>query len=173
MRGISLLQRCIAWAGTPRCIYSEAGLTGPVAFAFDIDGVLVKGGTVLAGARKAMQLLCSGSGSTFAHPACFLTNSGGYTEQRKAEQLTGWLGVPVHARQVRHCCSLARLLQRVHLTQWGVRQGRWCCRTAPSSPWLSGWGLALCSSAAATRRLQWQKRMGTSDWRAEAASKPH
>ena len=42
-------------------------------------------------------------GDQFQHPVCFLTNSGGYTEARKAEQLSG--GVPVCAPAGVYVCS--------------------------------------------------------------------
>jgi ribonucleotide monophosphatase NagD (HAD superfamily) len=39
-------------------------------------------------------------------PTCFITNGGGVTEAKKAEQLSSWLGVRVDARQVPADCPL-------------------------------------------------------------------
>lgn len=38
---------------------------------------------------------------TWRAPVCFMTNGGGVTEAKKAEELTSWLDVPVTEDQVR------------------------------------------------------------------------
>ncbi|KAI1107086.1 HAD-superfamily hydrolase [Jackrogersella minutella] len=59
-----------------------------VAFAFDIDGVLVKGKKPLPGARDAIQLLQE------KHvPFMFLTNGGGFTEEAHVARLGKRLGL--------------------------------------------------------------------------------
>ncbi|GFR50889.1 hypothetical protein Agub_g13180 [Astrephomene gubernaculifera] len=72
---------------------------GPPAFAFDIDGVLVRGKHVLPWALEAMKKLTT-PGGQWRYPVVFMTNGGGVTEGRKAEQLSNWLGVPVAPEQV-------------------------------------------------------------------------
>ena len=68
------------------------------------------------------------TGQRFKYPVAFLTNSGGYTEDRKADQLTDWLGVPITASQVSQlpvkqlavcdgtdeCCCVARQVVLSH-----------------------------------------------------------
>lgn len=73
---------------------------GPPAFVFDIDGVLIQGGTVLPEAKKALAKLYTNNGAKPKYPVCFLTNGGGVTEAQKAEQLSGWLDVAVGVDQV-------------------------------------------------------------------------
>lgn len=73
---------------------------GPVGFAFDIDGVLVRGGRVLESARRALAALYDPSGSRALHPLVFLTNGGGVTEEARAKSLSAKFGVEVSARQV-------------------------------------------------------------------------
>ncbi|KAI8467209.1 MAG: HAD-superfamily hydrolase [Monoraphidium minutum] len=77
---------------------SAANPGGILGWVFDIDGVLIRGATVLPAARKAMQMLWSGG--AWRAPVVFLTNGGGVSEARKAQELTGWLGVPVAEGQV-------------------------------------------------------------------------
>ncbi len=62
---------------------------------FDIDGVLVRGKTILPAAREAMKKLCKGG--KWQVPVCFMTNGGGITEDEKAQQLSQWLDAPVEA----------------------------------------------------------------------------
>jgi len=62
---------------------------------FDIDGVLVKGKTVLPETLKALKLL-----NTLRIPFMFLTNGGGKTEKKKAEELSRRFQVPIHEEQV-------------------------------------------------------------------------
>ena len=39
-------------------------------------------------------------GQRARYPVCFLTNGGGVTEERKAQQLSQWLGVKITSNQV-------------------------------------------------------------------------
>ncbi|GBF99769.1 hypothetical protein Rsub_12397 [Raphidocelis subcapitata] len=86
------------WAGC-RAYSSASAPPSPVlhnprgvpAFAFDIDGVLIRGRDVLPPALQAMQLLCRGG--RWRYPVVFLTNGGGVTEARKAQELSAWLDV--------------------------------------------------------------------------------
>jgi HAD superfamily hydrolase (TIGR01456 family) len=61
----------------------------------DIDGVLLKGGTVIDGAARAVQRL-----SENKIPYVFVTNGGGVKESKKAEDLTKKLGINVVPSQV-------------------------------------------------------------------------
>eukprot|EP00877_Chromochloris_zofingiensis_P014983 jgi/Chrzof1/9739/Cz04g14030.t1 len=72
--------------------------SGPPAFVFDIDGVLIRGKNVIPAAKEAMSKLWRGN--AWQYPVCFITNGGGVTEDTKAAQLSTWLGVPVHGNQV-------------------------------------------------------------------------
>ncbi|RYP91068.1 hypothetical protein DL770_002813 [Monosporascus sp. CRB-9-2] len=65
-----------------------------IAFAFDIDGVLVKGTKPLPGARETLQKLQNSK-----IPFIFLTNSGGYTEEAHVAKLGLCLGLTLDTRQ--------------------------------------------------------------------------
>ncbi|EIE22207.1 HAD-superfamily hydrolase [Coccomyxa subellipsoidea C-169] len=88
---LSLLQR--------KFLHTPGAASGPPAFVFDIDGVLIRGETVLGSAKKALQRLYTRGGEP-CYPICFLTNGGGVTEAEKAQQLSAWLGVNVRNNQV-------------------------------------------------------------------------
>ena len=61
---------------------------------FDIDGVLVRGRTVLPHTREAFRLLVDQEGN-YNVPSIFCTNAGNVLRRKKAEQLSKWLGVSV------------------------------------------------------------------------------
>ena len=67
-------------------------------FAFDVDGVLVRGPQVLSRATAALQLL-----RDRGVPLCFVTNGGGTTEEWRAKTLTKRLELPVSADEVCLC----------------------------------------------------------------------
>ena len=90
-RVVSRSQRLL----TSRLLYSEAEKIG---FAFDIDGVLTHGKYVLPEAVRTMEMLHKDSSPIV--PVTFVTNSGGLTEQQKADQLSSMLNVRVHSHQV-------------------------------------------------------------------------
>jgi HAD superfamily hydrolase (TIGR01456 family) len=62
---------------------------------FDVDGVLVKGKNVLPETHKALKLL-----DKLNIPYMFLTNGGGKTEKKKAQELSQRFGVPIHEEQI-------------------------------------------------------------------------
>lgn len=66
-----------------------------IALALDVDGVLVKGHKVIANAIPALKKLVQQR-----IPHVFLTNGGGMTEEKKAEQLSSKLGVEIDPRLV-------------------------------------------------------------------------
>ncbi|PWN99207.1 HAD-superfamily hydrolase [Tilletiopsis washingtonensis] len=71
-----------------------------VAFAFDIDGVLKAGPTVLEPARRALQLLEGNNARSVRVPYVYVTNGGGPSETERAALLQRELGVPVSPTQV-------------------------------------------------------------------------
>lgn len=64
----------------------------------DIDGVFLKGGKVLNGAKSAMSKLLHHN-----IPYVFVTNGGGVLEDRKANDLSKKLGIPVSSDQIVMC----------------------------------------------------------------------
>jgi HAD superfamily hydrolase (TIGR01456 family) len=69
------------------------------AFAFDIDGVLLKGGHVIPEAKEAMKVLNGDNPDGIKVPYIFVTNGGGKTEQERCLDLSKQLGVPVSPGQ--------------------------------------------------------------------------
>lgn len=67
--------------------------------AFDVDGVILRGGTPIGSSVKAFTKLYGDSGS-LKIPFLFLTNGGGIPESRRAFELTELLGVKILPSQV-------------------------------------------------------------------------
>ncbi|NXA90137.1 HDHD5 hydrolase, partial [Melanocharis versteri] len=82
-------------------------------FLFDIDGVLVRGKTPIPAARKAFQKLVNSQGQ-FLVPVVFVTNAGNCLRQKKADQLSHLLGVPISQDQVMMSHSPLRMFKRYH-----------------------------------------------------------
>lgn len=72
----------------------QLGVLPSFGFLFDIDGVLVRGRTPIPAARTAFQKLVNSQGQ-FLVPVVFVTNAGNCLRQKKADQLSHLLGVPV------------------------------------------------------------------------------
>lgn len=72
---------------------------GP-AFAFDIDGVLLRGRKVIPTAPHALKQLLYPNMQAWRVPVAFLTNGGGSTEAARARLLSDLLQVPVYESQV-------------------------------------------------------------------------
>ncbi|KAI9318941.1 HAD-like domain-containing protein [Dichotomocladium elegans] len=70
------------------------------AFAFDIDGVLIKGKRTIPEARRALQQLNGDNSKGRRVPFVLLTNGGGVTEAAKAEQISQMLDVEILPEQV-------------------------------------------------------------------------
>ncbi|KAL8212440.1 UNVERIFIED_CONTAM: hypothetical protein K2H54_046758 [Gekko kuhli] len=85
----------------------------PFGFLFDIDGVLVRGKTPIPAARKAFQKLLNSQGQ-FLVPVVFVTNAGNCLRQKKADQLSHLLGVPISQDQVIMSHSPLRMFKRYH-----------------------------------------------------------
>uniref|UniRef100_A0A8B9RQE7 Haloacid dehalogenase-like hydrolase domain-containing 5 n=1 Tax=Accipiter nisus TaxID=211598 RepID=A0A8B9RQE7_9AVES len=81
-------------------------------FLFDIDGVLVRGKTPIPAAKTAFQKLVNSQGQ-FLVPVVFVTNAGNCLRQKKADQLSHLLGVPV-SKQVMMSHSPLRMFKRYH-----------------------------------------------------------
>ena len=62
---------------------------------FDIDGVIVRGKNVLPSAPEAFHHLYNHEENRWRVPVVFVTNAGNTLRQKKADQLSNWLNVPV------------------------------------------------------------------------------
>ncbi|XP_077181760.1 haloacid dehalogenase-like hydrolase domain-containing 5 isoform X1 [Paroedura picta] len=92
---------------------AESNPQPPFGFLFDIDGVLVRGKTPIPAARKAFQKLLN-SQRQFLVPVVFVTNAGNCLRQKKADQLSHLLGVPISQDQVIMSHSPLRMFKRYH-----------------------------------------------------------
>ncbi|XP_032996708.1 haloacid dehalogenase-like hydrolase domain-containing 5 [Lacerta agilis] len=92
---------------------SQLNIQPTFGFLFDIDGVLVRGKTPIPGARKAFQKLLNSQGE-FSVPVVFVTNAGNCLRQKKADQLSHILGVPISQDQVLMSHSPLRMFRRYH-----------------------------------------------------------
>ncbi|KYK58032.1 phosphatidyl synthase [Drechmeria coniospora] len=76
---------------TPNSSVSPLAVADSFVFAFDIDGVLVRGGKAIPEAIQAMRVL-NGENEFGVHvPHIFLTNGGGKTEEERCVDLSGQL----------------------------------------------------------------------------------
>ncbi|KAM6301011.1 haloacid dehalogenase-like hydrolase domain-containing 5 [Aegotheles albertisi] len=92
---------------------SELSVPPSFGFLFDIDGVLVRGKTPIPAARNAFQKLVNAQGR-FVVPVVFVTNAGNCLRQKKADQLSHVLGVPISEDQVMMSHSPLRMFKRYH-----------------------------------------------------------
>lgn len=74
----------------------------PYAFAFDIDGVLLRGGTPIPAAIEAMAILNGKNERKLKIPYIFITNGGGKLEDARCKELAEKLEVD---------CSIAQFIQ--------------------------------------------------------------
>lgn len=81
---------------------------------FDIDGVIVRGRTVLPSAPEAFHLLYDSKSETWRVPSIFVTNAGNSLRQQKADQLSNWLNVPVTEDQVVMSHSPLKMFSEYH-----------------------------------------------------------
>ena len=81
---------------------------------FDIDGVIVRGRTVLPSAPDAFQLLYDSKLARWRIPSIFVTNAGNTLRQQKADQLSNWLNVPVTEDQVVMSHSPLKMFSEYH-----------------------------------------------------------
>eukprot|EP00092_Neocalanus_flemingeri_P084066 GFUD01105576.1.p1 GENE.GFUD01105576.1~~GFUD01105576.1.p1 ORF type:complete len:393 (+),score=141.71 GFUD01105576.1:122-1300(+) len=81
---------------------------------FDIDGVIVRGKSVLPSAPEAFHLLVDQSTGTWRVPTIFVTNAGNTLRQEKADKLSSWLNVPVTEEQVVMAHSPLKMFAEYH-----------------------------------------------------------
>ncbi|XP_053809509.1 haloacid dehalogenase-like hydrolase domain-containing 5 [Vidua chalybeata] len=120
--------RALLGAARPPRLPAPRGMCGPLAgrsghsalrglpsfgFLFDIDGVLVRGRTPIPAARTAFQKLVNPQGQ-FLVPVVFVTNAGDCLRQKKADQLSHLLGIPISQDQVMMSHSPLRMFKRYH-----------------------------------------------------------
>ncbi|KAF2122933.1 phosphatidyl synthase [Lophiotrema nucula] len=84
--------------GTPNTP-QETSVTDKYAYAFDIDGVLIRGGKVIPEAIEAMKMLNGENEYGIKVPYIFVTNGGGKTEQERCVQLSQQLEMEVSPGQ--------------------------------------------------------------------------
>ncbi|KIW03439.1 TIGR01456 family HAD hydrolase [Verruconis gallopava] len=77
----------------------ETVVTDKFAFAFDIDGVLIRGGKVIPEAIEAMKVLNGDNQYGIKVPYIFVTNGGGKTEAERCLQLSNQLQIEVSPGQ--------------------------------------------------------------------------
>lgn len=70
-----------------------------MAFAFDIDGVLLHGNNLIPESRRVLDLLNGDNELGIKIPYILLTNGGGKTETARTEQLSDLLGTPISIDQ--------------------------------------------------------------------------
>ncbi|CAL8275950.1 unnamed protein product [Boreogadus saida] len=80
---------------------------------FDIDGVLVRGRMPIPAAKKAFQKLVNSQGQ-FVVPVVFVTNAGNCLRQKKADQMSHVLGVPITMDQIIMSHSPLRMFKKYH-----------------------------------------------------------
>ncbi|KAJ7140251.1 HAD-like domain-containing protein, partial [Mycena crocata] len=71
-----------------------------LAFAFDIDGVLIHGPSVLPEAKRALAILNGHNKHGIKIPYILMTNGGGLSEENRCVKLSKELGVQIHPSQL-------------------------------------------------------------------------
>ena len=85
--------------GSPILTPPETSVTDKYAFAFDIDGVLIRGGRPIPEAIEAMKMLNGENEYGIQVPYIFVTNGGGKTEAERCIQLSQQLELEVSPGQ--------------------------------------------------------------------------
>ncbi|XP_061788757.1 haloacid dehalogenase-like hydrolase domain-containing 5 [Nerophis lumbriciformis] len=80
---------------------------------FDVDGVLVRGGSLIPAARRAFRKLLD-QNNNFLFPVVFVTNAGSCQRQHKAQQLSRLLDVQIAPEQVVLSYSPLEMLRSFH-----------------------------------------------------------
>ncbi|XP_018543201.1 haloacid dehalogenase-like hydrolase domain-containing 5 [Lates calcarifer] len=97
------LQQTLRFMSTSR----QAGIL------FDVDGVLLRGGSVIPAARQAFRKLLD-QNNNFLFPVVFVTNAGSCQRHHKAQQLSHLLDVQITPEQVVLSHSPLRMLKSFH-----------------------------------------------------------
>lgn len=95
--------------GIQRRLFSTS-LRRPLAFAFDIDGVLKAGPNVLPEARRALRILEGANPRRERIPYVLITNGGGKHESERAADLARELEAPIVPAQVVQAHTVMRSL---------------------------------------------------------------
>jgi HAD superfamily hydrolase (TIGR01456 family) len=90
--------------------------------ALDIDGVILKGGKLLSGAKEAIQLL-----HNKRIPFVFLTNGGGISETLKAFELSKKVGISFSSDQVVQCHTPMKCLANFYNNKRVLIVGKESC----------------------------------------------
>ncbi|KAG9194175.1 HAD superfamily hydrolase-like protein [Alternaria panax] len=85
--------------GSPGYTPPETSVTDKYAFAFDIDGVLIRGGRPIPEAVEAMKMLNGENEYGIVVPYIFVTNGGGKTEAERCVQLSKQMEIEVSPGQ--------------------------------------------------------------------------
>ena len=106
---------------------------------FDIDGVIVRGKTVLPSAPEAFQLLYDGAQQRWRVPTIFVTNAGNSLRQEKADKLSGWLGCAVTEEQVVMAHSPLKMFTDYHEVSWSLLAEAGLTEVSGSETCPGGW----------------------------------
>ncbi|CAG8501057.1 10024_t:CDS:10 [Diversispora eburnea] len=79
------------WYSSPLCHYG---------LCIDVDGVLIKGKSIIPETKPALQFLNGENSLNKKIPFILLTNGGGITEEKKAQQLSKMLDFPIKSCQI-------------------------------------------------------------------------
>uniref|UniRef100_A0A3P8WYY5 Haloacid dehalogenase like hydrolase domain containing 5 n=1 Tax=Cynoglossus semilaevis TaxID=244447 RepID=A0A3P8WYY5_CYNSE len=82
-------------------------------FLFDVDGVLLRGGSVIPAAQRALRKLLDRN-DRFLFPVVFVTNAGSCQRHHKAQQLSHLFNVQITTEQVLLSHSPLQLLKTFH-----------------------------------------------------------
>ncbi|KAF9453937.1 HAD-superfamily hydrolase [Macrolepiota fuliginosa MF-IS2] len=93
-------QRYAGFHSTPSYLPTATPPPPPLAFCFDIDGVLIRGPHVLPAAKRALSILEGDNPFKCKIPYILLTNGGGVSEQIRCQKLTEQLGFPASFIQI-------------------------------------------------------------------------
>ncbi|KAF8583910.1 HAD-superfamily hydrolase [Ramaria rubella] len=80
----------------------------PLAFAFDIDGVLLQGPSALPAGKRALEILEGRNASGLKIPYILVTNGGGHSEEKRCEKLTEQLGIKISTTQLVQAHTILR-----------------------------------------------------------------
>ncbi|PWA13878.1 hypothetical protein CCH79_00019186 [Gambusia affinis] len=91
----------------------QASTVRKVGVLFDVDGVLLRGGSVIPAARRALRKLMD-QNQNFLFPVVFVTNAGSCLRHHKAQQLSHLLDVQIAPEQVVLSHSPLHLMETFH-----------------------------------------------------------
>ncbi|XP_023180347.1 haloacid dehalogenase-like hydrolase domain-containing 5 isoform X2 [Xiphophorus maculatus] len=91
----------------------QASTVRQVGVLFDVDGVLLRGGSVIPAARRALRKLMD-QNQNFLFPVVFVTNAGSCPRHQKAQQLSHLLDVQIAPEQVVLSHSPLHMMETFH-----------------------------------------------------------